>query len=409
MSYRNILPGSTIGILGGGQLGRMMALAGKAMGYCFVTLDPSHNCSCSQVADDHIIAEYKDTKGANLLADKSQVITYEFENVDAEVVENLEKLSYVPQGSILLKITQNRIMEKRALQSFGLPVAPFEIINRDPFEMVNVDTTSHLKLVATSAITRMEAILMKAIDTLGLPLIMKTATGGYDGKGQWIIRNERDYLTASQVFSQPEYADIDFIVEKFIDFEREISVVVARNCRGEIETFPVAENKHVNNILHMSIVPAHIPAAAEQHARQIAVDIAEQLGLLGVLAVEMFYQADGNIYINELAPRPHNSGHYTMDACETSQFEQHVRAICNLPLGNTTLLTPVVMVNLLGQHIQPFTELLPELPKQVKFHLYGKQGAVHNRKMGHINVVAEDVKQALVIIATKLSFIEELL
>nr|WP_301553613.1 5-(carboxyamino)imidazole ribonucleotide synthase [Desulfuribacillus alkaliarsenatis] len=399
-----IEPGSTIGILGGGQLGRMIILAGKAMGYRFVTLDPHSKCPAAQVSDDHIVSKFDDFKGADYLGRNSEVITYEFENVDSAVANRLEEKYYLPQGSLLLKITQNRSNEKSVLRSLGLPVAPFEVIKRDPYEVINNEPLTHLKLVSKDE-RRLETALLKAVDNLGMPAVMKTTTGGYDGKGQWFIRNERDFISASNAFNRIEFVNSDFIVEKFVPFERELSVIVARNKKGEIETYPVAENIHNNSILHMTIVPARIPVEAQEQAQKIAKQLAIDIDLIGLLAIEMFYKEDGTIYINELAPRPHNSGHYTMDACMTSQFEQHVRAICNLPLGKTDLLTPVVMVNLLGQHIAPFMESIPNMPKEVKFHLYGKSEAVYNRKMGHINVLSASVEDALSII-NNLPFID---
>ncbi len=400
------LPGTTIGILGGGQLGRMMALAGRAMGYRFYTLDPTIACPCAQVADRHIVAHFNDGKGATKLVQNCQVITYEFENVNLGIVQQIEKVGDLPQGSILLKITRNRIHEKQMLQSFDLPVAPYQIIERVPFEVAKSGSEEGEQIVPERPAT-LEALLREKCAQLGLPVVMKTATGGYDGKGQWVIRTEADLEQACNAFSMPEYEQLNFIVEKFVPFEREISVVVARNRRGEVATFPVAENVHVNNILHMSIVPARISQESQQQAEQIARQLASKLNLVGVLAIEMFYNPDGTIYINELAPRPHNSGHYTMDACETSQFEQHIRAICNLPLGGTKLLTPVVMVNLLGQHVEEFMKQLAHLPNNIKFHWYGKKSAANNRKMGHINVLADDIESALQAIE-KLTFFNEM-
>jgi len=364
---RVVKPGSTIGILGGGQLGRMMALAGRAMGYRFLTMDPTPDAPCGQAADKQIVARYDDVDGALQLAEGSDVITYEFENVDAAVAEILESKSYVPQGSRLLRITQNRIREKTAVRDMGIPVAPFRVIDS-------------------------LADLQQAVAELGLPAVLKTATGGYDGKGQWVLRRE-DELEAA--YSALAAAGVELIVEQFVSFTKEISVVAARSASGELSTFPVAENVHVDNILHLSIVPARIAPEIGQRAEAIARQIAENLQVVGLIAVEMFLTADGEIYVNELAPRPHNSGHYTMDACVTSQFEQHIRAICNLPLGSPRLLSPVVMVNILGEHLAPVLAKAEQLPPQAKLHLYGKAESKAKRKMGHINVVAESVDEAL--------------
>lgn len=373
-----VLPGSTIGILGGGQLGRMIALEGRRMGYRFITLDPTVNSPCGQVSDREIVASYDDVDAARILAESSDVVTYEFENVDAKVAETLEKESYVPQGSHLLYITQHRVREKSALADFGVPVTPFR------------------------PIYTLQDILQGAQE-FGFPCVLKTSTGGYDGKGQWLLRTEEDAscaLQEAQNFKQPEsrisgVTDAPFILEQFVSFVKELSVVVARNPRGEVACFPVAENEHRDHILHMSIVPARVPADTQEKAYDIAALIAGSFKLVGLIAVEMFLTADGQLYVNELAPRPHNSGHYTYDACMTSQFEQHVRAICNLPLGETRLLSPVVMVNLLGEHLDPFMSKVADLPANVKIHLYGKKDVLPKRKMGHVNILASSIEEAL--------------
>ena len=395
-----ILPGATVGILGGGQLGRMIALEGRKMGYRFVTLDPTPDSPCGQVSDTQIVASFTDVAAAQRLAEQCDVITYEFENVDAEVARILEAHSNVPQGSRLLRTTQHRVREKSALQAHGIPVTPF-------LPAASLDE------------------LLRACRELGFPCVLKTSTGGYDGKGQWLLHNLEEAQLAWEEFSSkwtgPEHSDLSqrspsaadesihtggkdapgnsldapLVVEKFISFTKELSVVVARSVRGEVKSFPVAENIHVHHILHQSIVPARTTLEIELEARSIAQRIATQLNVVGLIAVEMFLTPDGQIFVNELAPRPHNSGHFTYDVCETSQFEQHLRAICNLPLGSAKLLTPVVMVNVLGQHVQPLLQEVPNLPDNVKIHLYGKKDAKPGRKMGHVCILAEDVEQAL--------------
>lgn len=373
-----IRPGSTIGVLGGGQLGRMMALAGSNLGYRFVALDPTPESPCGQVARQ-IVAGYGDREAASELAAQADVITYEFENVDADVAALLEEQSYVPQGSRLLYTTQHRLREKAAIEAAGVPVAPYEPIDSE-------DT------------------LRGAVSRLGLPAVLKTATGGYDGKGQWVIRSEAEIAEAYDTLRR---TGTELVLEQFVPFVKELSVIAARSPRGEIRTFPAAENIHVDNILHVSIVPARIEPAVQQEAEKLASRIAESLGAVGLLAVELFLTEDGRLYVNELAPRPHNSGHYTMEACATSQFEQHVRAICNLPLGDPSLRTPVVMVNVLGEHLQAVEEAVStgqwgdakpvDTGIQVipKVHLYGKQGSAPKRKMGHVNLLCEDVRDGL--------------
>ncbi|MDF2959194.1 MAG: phosphoribosylaminoimidazole carboxylase, ATPase subunit [Paenibacillus sp.] len=369
-----ISPGGTIGVLGGGQLGRMLALAGKAMGYRFVTLDPTPDAPCGQVADRQITAAYHDVEAARALAKESDVITYEFENVDADVTELLMAESYVPQGSKLLYTTQHRLREKRAIEAAGVKVAPYAEI--------------------TSA-----AELQEAVQRFGTPCVLKTATGGYDGKGQWVIRSLDEVEEAFETLSR---AKTELVLEQFIHFEKEISVIAARSPRGEVKAFPAAENIHVNNILHLSIVPARTSEHIQQEAESLAVRIAESMGVIGLIAVEMFLTREGELFVNELAPRPHNSGHYTMEACKTSQFEQHVRAICNLPLGSTELLTPVVMGNILGQHVEPLLDWIVQPESEqlaegvtAKVHLYGKHEAKHNRKMGHVNILAGTTDSAM--------------
>ncbi|WP_322925312.1 5-(carboxyamino)imidazole ribonucleotide synthase [Paenibacillus campi] len=368
-----IAPGSTIGILGGGQLGRMMVLQGAPLGYRFVTLDPAMDAPCGQVCSQ-IVAGYDDVTAAGQLAEQADVITYEFENVDAGVAALLEQQSYVPQGSKLLYTTQHRLREKRAIEAAGATVAPYA-------EVTSAEET------------------LAAVRRFGTPCVMKTATGGYDGKGQFVIRSEEQ---AAQAYAELSVAGTDLVVEQFIDFACELSVIAARSSNGEIKTFPVAENIHIDNILHLSIVPARVADEVQQRAEQMAAAIAESMDAVGLLAVELFCTVDGELYVNELAPRPHNSGHYTMEACATSQFEQHVRAICGLPLGSTKLHMPVVMVNILGEHVPDVqqrmliadddAERLHVIPK---YHLYGKAEAKTKRKMGHINVLCHNSEDAL--------------
>lgn len=358
------MPGQTIGIIGGGQLGRMMALAAKAQGFRIAVLDPTENSPCGQVADVEIVANYDDLEAIKQLAEVSDVITYEFENIDAPALKWLCEHAYVPQGTKLLEITQNRITEKKAIQQARVEVAPYAVIE-------TVDD------------------LFKHIQEIGYPAVLKTARGGYDGKGQLVIRSEIDLAKGEELISTGAC-----VLEKWIPFEKEISVIIVRNVDGETKVFPVGENIHQNNILHQTIVPARISEQAADKAIKQATRIAQHLNLVGTLAVEMFLTKEEDIYINELAPRPHNSGHYTIEACETSQFEQHVRAVCNWPLGSTKLLKPAVMVNILGQHQERLLKEIPSLSNW-KVHLYGKKDAKINRKMGHVTLLRDSVEEAL--------------
>jgi len=361
---KTITPYQTIGIIGGGQLGRMMCLAAKAMGYYVAVLDPTPNCPCGQVADIEITAAYNDLDAIKRLAKISDVITYEFENIDYDALTWLETNAYLPQGSQVLKTTQHRFREKTAIANMGIPVPKF----------VLVDSPETLK------------------SSVFYPSVLKTTTGGYDGKGQVVLKSQADLPKGMELAAKHEC-----ILEEYMHFDLEVSVIVARSTAGETAVFPVAENIHVNNICHKCIVPARISKEVEAQAIAHGKKIAETLNAIGILAIEMFVVGD-TIYINELAPRPHNSGHYTIDACITSQFEQHVRAVCGLPLGDTALHTPVVMVNILGNHMDKenmhnLARYMPLIEKG-KIHLYGKAQAVDNRKMGHVNVLG-DIEETL--------------
>jgi 5-(carboxyamino)imidazole ribonucleotide synthase len=364
LSIKTILPGDTIGIIGGGQLGRMMALAAKAQGFRIAVLEPNADSPCGQVADFEVIGAYDDRDAIRKLAEISDVITYEFENIDSETLAWICEQAYVPQGSELLTITQNRISEKAAIDNAGVEVAPYEVIES-------------------------AEQLHGKIEQIGLPAVLKTARGGYDGKGQLVIRSKEDLSKGI-----PLLLHGPCVLEKWIAFEKEISVIVTRRLDGETAIFPVAENIHVENILHQTIVPARISDEIQLEAVQKAKQIADFLGLVGTLAVEMFVTSEGRIYINELAPRPHNSGHYTIEACETCQFEQHIRAICHWPLGSTRLLKPAVMVNLLGEHIDGLLKLIPKVDDW-KIHLYGKKEPKIKRKMGHVTLLRDSIPQAL--------------
>lgn len=364
MNSKVILPGQTIGIIGGGQLGRMMALSAKEMGYKIAVLDPTPNSPCGQVSDIEITAEYSNIEAIKQLAKVSDVITYEFENIDVNALEYLDEHSYLPQGSELLKLTRNRLTEKTAIQNLGIKVAPFRLVeNEEQFS--------------------------EAVTKIGLPAVLKTTTGGYDGKGQVVLRSEEDFVEALELVKKQQC-----ILEGWVPFEKELSIIVARNSNGEVNTFPIAENVHINQILHTSSVPANTSKSVIETAENYAKKVASSFHLVGVLAIELFVTEDEQVYINELAPRPHNTGHYTMEAVETSQFKQHIRAVCNLPLGNTELLKPVVMVNILGEHVEEVLNVMQN-DSTLNVHLYGKEESKKGRKMGHINIMAASTELAM--------------
>ena len=388
MKGKKIYPYSTIGILGGGQLGKMLAQEAKKMGYRVITLDPTPNCPCAQVCDEQIIAEFNDKTQALNLAKKADVLTYEFENIPAETVEHLEEQGFsVFPSSKVLRRTQNRIKEKEFLRNIGIRTTDFQA----------VENSSDLE---------------KAFLELGLPAVLKTSTSGYDGKGQVFLKTKRDI----QNIGESQFCQ-ELIYEKFAPFIKEVSVICARGRSGQVMTFPASENIHRNNILYMSIVPARIPAEAEKKAANIAKRVAKGLEAIGVIGVEMFLLEDGTILVNEIAPRVHNSGHYTIEACYTSQFEQHIRAICGLPLGSTGLLSPAVMINILGDDLISVEGLLSngvsrkrtslllhgvqtKIDRVLKIaganlHLYGKKEIKPGRKMGHITVLAESISSTI--------------
>ncbi|MCY7864487.1 5-(carboxyamino)imidazole ribonucleotide synthase [Bacillus spizizenii] len=358
MSKQIIYPGAVIGMIGGGQLGKMMAVSAKQMGYKVAVIDPVKDSPCGQVADIEITAHYNDREAIRKLADISDIITYEFENIDYDALHWLTGHAYLPQGSELLLITQNRETEKKAIQAAGCEVAPYSIVK----------TKDELK---------------QAVQELGLPAVLKTCRGGYDGKGQFVIKEETQIEQAVALLESGTC-----ILESWVSFKMELSVIVVRSVNGEIATFPAAENIHHNNILFQSIVPARVEEGIQKKAADLAVKLADELNLVGPLAVEMFLTEDGELLVNELAPRPHNSGHYTLDLCETSQFEQHIRAVCGLPLGKTDLLKPGMMVNLLGDEVK-LVEEEPELLKEAKLYIYGKHEIKKGRKMGHITFMKQ--------------------
>lgn len=353
------LPPATIGIVGGGQLGQMMALAAKAMGYRIIVLDPTPNAPAGQVADDQIVAAYGDTAALLQLAQASDVLTYEFENVDLTTMRQAQQYTALPQGTELLAISRDRIREKTFLENHGLPVTPF----------ASVPTA---------------AALPAAIARIGYPAILKTTTGGYDGHGQQDLTGPADLPAAHALAAQHPC-----ILEKRQAFSRELSIMVTRDGHGTVRCFPVVENRHAHHILHTTLAPA--PRLSADKAAVIAAmaeRIAASLDLAGVLGIELFDTPAG-ILVNELAPRPHNSGHYSIEACNLSQFAAHILSICGLPIPPIRQRKPAVMRNLLGADLTKAKQLWPAHPEW-HFHDYGKAEIRPGRKMGHITVVAED-------------------
>ena len=366
-----ILPGATLGVLGGGQLGRMFALAARVMGYGVVVLDPDPHSPAGQVADVHLKAPYTDAVALMRMAELCRAVTTEFENVPARSLEVLARRTYVAPSPRIVQLAQDRLHEKACAEEFGCVTAPY----------ANIED---------------EGWLVHAWAQISGPALLKTRRLGYDGKGQMRVDDLDELVCAHAALGR-----VPCVLEGLLPLEREFSVVLARNALGETTFFPLAENLHRQGILDMSIVPARLPDHVVASARQMAKLIAEGLEYVGVLAVEFFLLRDGRVVFNEMAPRPHNSGHYTLDACVTDQFEQQVRALCGLPLGDTRLLSPVVMVNLLGEVWAqgPRWDTLLRHPG-VKLHLYGKTEPRPGRKMGHYNCLAPTLEAALALAET---------
>lgn len=358
-SLAKILPAQTIGIIGGGQLGRMMAIAAKYMGYNVIVLDPTPNCPTAQVSDGQIVAAYDDMEAIKELTEKSDVVTYEFENVDLDAATFIEEAGKLPQGAFALEVTQNREKEKNLMREIGLPVPNFSIVHNG---------------------TECEA----ALEKITLPAVIKTCRGGYDGKGQLKIESEQDKEAAIQFADQGG----TFIIEEWITFDKEISTVFTRSQSGEIMFFPIAENDHKDHILYETIAPARISDELNRKAKEAASLLAEKMNVVGTFAIEMFVKGE-EIFINEMAPRPHNSGHYTIEACSESQFSQHIRAICGLPLPEIRLHQNAMMINVLGEDMLKALRALGKLP-EAHVHLYGKKEAKEKRKMGHVTFIAHD-------------------
>jgi 5-(carboxyamino)imidazole ribonucleotide synthase len=367
-----IAPGKTIGVLGGGQLGRMLAQAAQTLGYRVHVYEPQIHCPAGAVANHEVNASYQDADALLDFARGVDVVTYEFENIPAAALAVIAPLVPLHPSAEVLHTTQNRQREKAWLKANGFPhVAYAEALDGD---------------------------IAPAVAQVGLPCVVKTADFGYDGKGQMKLSTAADLEQAVAIFRGRRC-----VVEAWCEFSCELSVIVARSTTGETRAFPVSENIHTHHILDFSIVPARVPTAVAEAAEALAARIAEKIGVVGLLAVELFLTTAGELVVNELAPRPHNSGHWSLDGGETSQFEQHVRAVCGLPLGAFAVREPTVMVNILGDAWKWADGKVVGAPRwaailaapRAKLHLYGKAEPRPGRKMGHFTVRAADVATAL--------------
>lgn len=365
----SITPGATLGLIGGGQLARMFALEARRMGYRTRVLDPDSHSPAAQVADAHVCAPLHDVDAAGELARGCDVVTLEWENADVATLREIAEHVPVHPAPSVLEVAQHRVREKDAVRRLGLPTAEYRA----------VCTVEDLRA---------------ALAEIGTPAVLKTVRGGYDGRGQVVVRSADEAEAAIRSLAPAA----EMVLEAFVPFQMEVSAICARNSRGEMATFPIAENAHQDGILDITVVPARVPESVARSAREIGEALAEGLGVIGLLAIEMFVAADGRLLVNELAPRPHNSGHYTWEGCAISQFEQQLRAVCGLPLGSTELLRPAAMANLLGDRFQadgslPGTAKALATPG-VALHLYGKRQPRPGRKMGHLTALAATPDQA---------------
>ena len=367
MSSHIILPPGMLGMLGGGQLGRFFVIAAHEMGYRVTVLDPDKNSPAGKIADVHLCSAYDDAVALKTMAETCQAITTEFENVPASTLENLAQTRTVRPSAKAVSIAQHRVLEKQFIRDAGIPVAPFVVVN-----------------AASDLPADADAIY---------PAILKVARFGYDGKGQARVANQAQAQAAFEVFKGEQC-----VLEKMLSLDYEVSVVLARDAQGNFSAYPLVENSHLNGILDVSIVPARAPKTIQDQARQLAIKIAEKLEYVGVLAVE-FFVSNGELLANEVAPRPHNSGHYTIDANVTNQFEQQLRTLVGLPLGDSRLHSQAVMVNILGDIWKNGAE--PAWDKifarsELKLHLYGKHEPRPGRKMGHYTVIGADQETVIV-------------
>lgn len=359
-----------VGIIGGGQLGKMIAHEARRMSFKVIVLDPTESCPASKIADEQIVADFKDESAIMKLAEKCDVLTYEIELANSAALKALESKNYpVRPAPEILRIIQNKYRQKLFLKEHKISVPDF-------------------------ALVRSEDHLQELCKKFGFPAMLKACEDSYDGRGNFLITSKNEVRKAHNYFS-----DRECMLEKFVPFTKEISIMVARNPSGQIESFPVAENIHRNNILDTTIVPAKVSRKVELKAKKTAERIMKVLRGAGIFGIEMFVTQKGDVLVNEIAPRPHNSGHYTNEACSVSQFEQHLRAVLDLPLSKPELLSPVVMVNILGPEnsngsyaVKGLTQLL-RVPG-VKLYIYGKKTAKPRRKLGHITATGRTVEEA---------------
>ena len=370
-----VFPGGTVGVMGGGQLGRMLAQSARQLGYRVVVFSPDAGSPAGQLADEEIVAPFEDLGAVGRFAARSDVVTFEFENVPATAAKAAQERSVVRPDPEILFVAQNRIREKTEVARAGFPTTPFRAV-------------------------RTLADLPAALEAIGCPAVLKTATAGYDGKGQRRIAAPEAAVAAFEGLGGTEC-----VLESFVPFEREVSVVVARSVNGEVVDYGVFENDHVEHILDTTVAPARVSEDVARAARELARGVAERLELVGVLCVELFVRGERELLFNELAPRPHNSGHLTIEACHTSQFEQQLRAVCGLQLGDPGLRAPAAaMANLLGDLWtfdlegavmgEPAWRALFAQPR-VHVHLYGKRVPRLGRKMGHVTALGRDPAEAL--------------
>lgn len=370
-----MIPGSTIGVFGAGQLGRMLALAAAPLGFRMVTLDPDPAAAATAVSARTIVARYDDLPAAVELARASDVVTYELEHIDVRAAEAAAAIVALRPGVRALRMTQDRLSERGFLAELGVTTAPWAA-------------------VAEGTDRERAAGAADGLALTGLPARLKRAIGGYDGRGQWLVTDGASLRVALR-----EAAGAPLLVERELDFVAELSVVCTRAADGSTAAFPVAQNTHDGGILVTSVAPAPFEPAALSAAAELGTRIAVALDVVGTLTTELFLLRDGSLVVNELAPRVHNSGHYTLDACVTSQFEQHVRAIVGLPLGSSAMHGHAAMVNLLGTGPRRQARLLGTqaalADDGVRLHVYGKQEVFERRKMGHVTVVAASADDAL--------------